>query len=161
MGITLSDEEAWAFLQAGHTGILSTMRADGYPIALPVWYAVDDHVIYTRTPATASKLKRIRRNPRASFLVEHGLHWRELQAVVISVDAQIIEDEAGATRVFELMNAKYEAFRTVNLPDASKRHYSTSTAIALKPAGSFVTWDNSRLRLPSNGPPDSNPSQVE
>jgi nitroimidazol reductase NimA-like FMN-containing flavoprotein (pyridoxamine 5'-phosphate oxidase superfamily) len=148
MGVTLTDDEAWAFLHEGHTGILSTMRADGYPIALPVWYVVDEQVIYTRTPASAKKLARIQRNPRASFLVEHGLQWRELQAVVVSVDAHIIDDEASASRVFELMNAKYEAFRTANLPDASKRHYSKSTAIALRPVGPFVTWDNSRLRLP-------------
>jgi nitroimidazol reductase NimA-like FMN-containing flavoprotein (pyridoxamine 5'-phosphate oxidase superfamily) len=148
MGVTLSDDEAWAFLQAGHTGILSTMRADGYPIALPLWYVIDEQVIYTRTPATASKLTRIERNPRASFLVEHGLHWRELQAVVVSVDAHIVEDGEGAARVFELMNSKYEEFRTVNLPNASKRHYSKSVAIALRPSGPFVTWDNSRLRLP-------------
>jgi nitroimidazol reductase NimA-like FMN-containing flavoprotein (pyridoxamine 5'-phosphate oxidase superfamily) len=148
MGISLTDDEAWAFLEGGHTGILSTMRADGYPISLPVWYVIDDHVIYTRTPASASKLKRILRNPRASFLVEHGLHWRELQAVVVSVDAHIIEDEAGASRVFELMNSKYEGFRAVNLPNASKRHYSTSIAISLHPCGPFVTWDNSRIRLP-------------
>jgi nitroimidazol reductase NimA-like FMN-containing flavoprotein (pyridoxamine 5'-phosphate oxidase superfamily) len=154
MGISLTDDEAWAFLQEGHTGILSTMRADGYPIALPVWYVVDENVIYTRTPATASKLTRIQRNPRASFLVEHGLRWRELQAVVVSVDAHIIEDEAGASRVFELMDSKYEGFRTVNLPDASKRHYSQRIAISLRPAGPFVTWDNSRLRLPSTGTPD-------
>ena len=151
MGISLTDDEAWTFLMEGHTGILSTMRANGYPISLPVWYIVDERVIYTRTPATASKLKRIQRNPRASFLVEHGLQWRELRAVVVSVDARVIEDEAVASRVFELMNLKYEGFRTVNLPDASKRHYSKSIAIALEPAGPLVSWDNSRLRLPPSG----------
>jgi nitroimidazol reductase NimA-like FMN-containing flavoprotein (pyridoxamine 5'-phosphate oxidase superfamily) len=148
MAVSLSDDEAWAFLQEGHTGILSTMRADGYPISLPVWYIVDCRVIYTRTPATASKLTRIRRNSRASFLVEHGLFWRELQAVVVSVDAHIVDDEATSSWVFELMNEKYKAFRTANLPDASKRHYSKSIAISLRPSGPFVTWDNSRLRLP-------------
>jgi nitroimidazol reductase NimA-like FMN-containing flavoprotein (pyridoxamine 5'-phosphate oxidase superfamily) len=148
MGISLTDDEAWAFLSEGHTGILSTMRADGYPISLPVWFVIDDNVIYTRTPATASKLKRIQRNPRASFLVEHGLYWRELRAVVVSVDARILEDDADASKVFDLMNFKYEAFRMENLPDASKRHYSKSIAIALVPNGPFVTWDNSRLRLP-------------
>jgi nitroimidazol reductase NimA-like FMN-containing flavoprotein (pyridoxamine 5'-phosphate oxidase superfamily) len=154
MGISLTDDESWAFLQEGHTGILSTMRADGYPIALPVWYVTDDGVIYTRTPATASKLKRIQRNPRGSFLVERGLHWRELQAVVLSVDAHIIEDEASASKVFELMSSKYGSFRTVHLPDASNRHYSKSIAIALQPAGPFVSWDNSRLRLPPTSTPD-------
>jgi nitroimidazol reductase NimA-like FMN-containing flavoprotein (pyridoxamine 5'-phosphate oxidase superfamily) len=154
MGISLTDDEAWVFLGGGHTGILSTMRADGYPISLPVWYVIDEGVIYTRTPASASKLKRIQRNPRSSFLVEHGLHWRELQAVVVSVEAHIVEDEASASRVFELMNSKYEEFRARNLPDASKRHYSKSIAIALRPSGRFVTWDNTRLRLPSTSTPN-------
>jgi PPOX class probable F420-dependent enzyme len=150
MSIALTNDEAWQFLRDGHTGVLSTMRRDGYPVALPIWFVIDGGTIYTRTPVTASKIKRIRRNPRGSFLVEHGLHWRELQAVIVPIEARIVEDKELTTHVFKLLDAKYEAFRTANQPDAVKRHYAKSFAVALQPVGPFVTWDNTRLRLPES-----------
>ena len=42
MTVRMTDEEIWEFLSEGHTGIFTTLRRDGYPIALPVWYAVVD-----------------------------------------------------------------------------------------------------------------------
>lgn len=148
MSIRLSDDEAWTFIQAGHTGILSTLRADGYPIALPIWFVVHEDRIYTRTPVAASKVKRIRRDARGSFLVEHGLHWRELQAVVVPVEASVVDDTELAELIFQKLDAKYEDFRSANQPESVKRHYAENHAIVLRPTGPFVTWDNTRLRLP-------------
>ena len=39
MGVRLDDDEAWAELDAAHTGILTTLRRDGWPVSLPVWFA--------------------------------------------------------------------------------------------------------------------------
>jgi nitroimidazol reductase NimA-like FMN-containing flavoprotein (pyridoxamine 5'-phosphate oxidase superfamily) len=152
VSIKLNDEEAWAFLRAGHTGILSTLRADGYPVALPIWFVVENETIYTRTPVTASKIKRIRRDSRGSFLVEHGLHWRELQAVVVPVDARVVDDQDLSEQIFEKLDTKYEEYRSANQPDTVKRHYAENFAIAMRPTGPFVTWDNTRLRLPDTNP---------
>ena len=77
MGIRLSREEAWDVLAAAHTGILTTLRADGTPIALPVWFVVLDERIYVGTPEHTKKVARVKRNPRASFLVESGLDPRD------------------------------------------------------------------------------------
>ena len=35
MSVRMSDDEAWEFLSSSHTGILTTLRADGRPVA--VW----------------------------------------------------------------------------------------------------------------------------
>ncbi|HEX4530444.1 MAG TPA: pyridoxamine 5'-phosphate oxidase family protein [Acidimicrobiia bacterium] len=49
MGVRLSEDEAWAELDAAHTGILTTLRRDGWPVSLPVWFATIGRQIYVRT----------------------------------------------------------------------------------------------------------------
>ncbi len=152
MGISMSQEEAWAFLERGHTGILTTLRQDGWPVALPVWFAVVDRRIYVGTPSQTKKLRRISNDDRASFLVERGLLWAELAAVHLPARARVLDAELDAEemkRAGRLFAEKYVSFRTSpkKLPSASTKHYSSQRIIRLDPAGPPVSWDNARLRL--------------
>ena len=72
MGIELNDDQLWEFLSQGHEGALTTLRSDGWPVALPVWYVVKDRAVYLRTRPSTKKLVRIRNDPRSSFLVSSG-----------------------------------------------------------------------------------------
>ena len=63
MGVRLTDDEAWAELAAAHTGILTTLRRDGRPVPLPVWFTVLDRRIYVRTPAGTRKVQHVRHDP--------------------------------------------------------------------------------------------------
>jgi len=97
VGFRLTDDEAWANIDVARTGVLSTLRRDGQPIALPVWHAVIDRRIYVRTPRRTKQVARVRHDGRASFLAESGLDWAELCAVVVPVTATVVEDDAEAT----------------------------------------------------------------
>jgi hypothetical protein len=50
-GIRLSVDEAWDTIDRAHTGILTTLRRDGVPVSLPVWFVVLDRRIYVSGPA--------------------------------------------------------------------------------------------------------------
>lgn len=150
MSIRLSRQEAWAFLQGSHTGILTTLRADGTPIALPVWFVCLDESIFVGTPPHTSKVARIRRDARVSFLVESGERWAELRGVHVTGRARIVTDGDLADRVLAALTAKYEAFRTprATMPETTRRHYEVQTAfVEITPDDRFLTWDNSRLPL--------------
>ena len=149
MGISLSDEEVWAFLERGHTGILTTLRRDGRPVALPVWYAVDDRRIYVGTPSTSKKVARIRHDDRASFLVESGEAWVELSAVHLPVRAAVVSDEGEIRAASRLFAEKYAAFQAprTGVPKATKSHYSSRAILRLVPDGDAVSWDNARIRM--------------
>ena len=45
----MTDDEIWSFVTDAHTGIMTTLRRDGYPISLPLWFACLDRQIYLRT----------------------------------------------------------------------------------------------------------------
>ncbi len=151
MSVRLTPEEAWSVIEASHTGIFSSVRADGVPVALPVWFVALDRCIYMRTPARSKKVARVRRDPRSSFLVESGERWAELEAVHLTGQADVLLDEGEvASRVNELFTAKYDSFRTApaSMAADTRDHYAVSKAvIRFVPDDRIVSWDNRKLGL--------------
>jgi nitroimidazol reductase NimA-like FMN-containing flavoprotein (pyridoxamine 5'-phosphate oxidase superfamily) len=149
MGIELNDDQLWEFLSDGHEGILTTLRSDGWPVALPVWYVVKGRGVYLRTRPATKKLVRIRNDPRSSFLVSSGARWAELKAAVLTCRAVIVEDAALQTEVLALFDDKYASFRTAPaaMPSSSQKHYKGGPVIIrLDVVDAVLSWDNSRLR---------------
>lgn len=149
MGIDLDDDQLWEFLSEGHEGSLTTLRSDGWPIALPVWYVVKERAVYLRTRPSTKKLVRIRNDPRSSFLVSSGTRWAELKAAVLTCRAVIVEDEALQAQVLARFDKKYAAFRTApaSMPSSSQKHYKGEPVIIrLDVADAVLSWDNSSLK---------------
>ena len=67
----MTREEASAFLAAGpRTGVLATVRADGRPHAVPVWYDLDGQEIVFTAWHTTAKVADIRRDGRVTLCVD-------------------------------------------------------------------------------------------
>jgi PPOX class probable F420-dependent enzyme len=149
MGIRLDDAEAWAVLADAHTGILTTLQADGWPITLPVWFVAIERTICFTTPEHTKKLSRIRRDPRASFLVESGERWAELRAVHLQGTIEIVEDDESRSDIDAAMDAKYASSRTARsaMPAATADHYTGRAYLRLVPRDRMLTWDNARIAL--------------
>jgi len=71
MSRKMKREEWNAFLQCGtRTGKLATVRADGRPHVVPVWFVLDgDDVVFT-TGAGSAKAGAMRRDPRVCMCVD-------------------------------------------------------------------------------------------
>ncbi len=71
MGRTMTREEWRAFLQHGtRTAKLATVRRDGRPHVVPVWFVLNgDDVIFT-TGAGSVKAQAMRRDPRVCLCVD-------------------------------------------------------------------------------------------
>jgi PPOX class probable F420-dependent enzyme len=150
MGIRLSDDELWDFLRGAHTGIVTTLRRDGTPVSLPMWFVALDRRIYLRTPERASKVARLRRDSRVGFLVEAGLRWAELKAVHLTGRAEIVESPEEQANVTAALEAKYRAFRTprADQPEATRKHYGVEwVTLRIVPDDRMLSWDNAKLRL--------------
>ena len=154
--IRLNEDETWAVLADAHTGILTTLRRDGVPISLPVWFAAIDRLIYVTTPARTKKVARVRHDSRSSFLVESGLRWAELLGVHMTGRVELVDAEAEtelARRVAAETDRKYAAFRTARsaMPKETRAHYAGSELIRFTPDARVLTWDNSRLGVDRGG----------
>jgi Pyridoxamine 5'-phosphate oxidase len=145
--VRMPADEAWQFVEDSHTGVFTSMRMDGMPVALPVWYVVENGVVWLTTPSRSKKVSRVRANPATSFLVESGIYWTELKAVQFGCTATVFTGDPVA-RIEQMKNVKYAAFRAPRStrPAATRKHYEDErVAIRLEPSERLVTWDNSRL----------------
>jgi PPOX class probable F420-dependent enzyme len=161
MSVRLSDDDAWARIEHAHTGILTTLRKDGYPAAVPIWFVTLGRSIYFRTPSRSAKVAHVRRDERATFLIESGERWRDLSAVIVHGRATIVSDEAERQAVEDALDRKYAAYRpdASRLPEASRRHYGAGSAvIRLDPAEDLITWDNRRIRMRPDAASDVPPA---
>jgi general stress protein 26 len=149
MSIRLTEHEAWEVLEHSHTGILTTLKADGWPVTLPVWFVVVDRTIGMMAPSRTKKVSRIRRDPRASFLVESGERWAELRAVHLSGSVEVVHGPV-RDRIDALLDQKYATFRTARsaMPSATQDHYANRTFLQFVPGPRILTWDNRRIAPP-------------
>jgi PPOX class probable F420-dependent enzyme len=150
MSVRLSEDEAWSVIEGSHTGIVTTLRADGSPVTLPMWFVVIDRAVCFFTFAPTKKVARIARDPRASFLVESGEKWAELKAVHLSGHLEPITDDATIARIDAAMDEKYAAYRTQHeaMPAATQKRYDAGKRYyRLAPEHRMLTWDNALLRL--------------
>src|SRR5437868_9975745 len=108
----MTPDEVWARLAAAHTGIVTTLRRDGMPIATPMWFCVHDDAVHFGTPSRSKKAGRLRRDPRVGFLVESGTRWAELWAVHVAGVATIVEEQEAIDAVGAVMAEKYAGFST-------------------------------------------------
>ena len=146
--VRLDSDEAWTVLEHAHTGILTSLRRDGTPISLPVWFVVLDRRIYVSGPARGKKFARVRNDPRVAFLVESGERWADLVAVHLTGRADIVTNVSQLARVATELDAKYAGFRTPRqeMPEVVRAHYDTGSAtLELVPDERMLSWDNARL----------------
>jgi general stress protein 26 len=149
MSIRLSIDEAWDVLARSHTGILTTLRRDGWPVTLPTWFVAIDRTICFATPSRTKKVARLRHDSRASFLVESGQRWAELLGVHLSGDIEAVDDEPEIARIDAALDEKYSGFRTAKtaMPDSTRQYYSGRSFFRLVPGPKILTWDNNRIPM--------------
>jgi PPOX class probable F420-dependent enzyme len=146
--VRLSTDEAWQVIGHAHTAVLTSLRGDGMPIALPVWFVALDRRVYVAGAAHTKKFSRIRRDPRVSFLVEAGTQWAELVGVHLTGTAAVVTDADVIERVKQAFDEKYARFRIPReaMPLATRAHYETAmTTIEIRPDERILSWDNARL----------------
>ena len=145
----MTEEEIRSYLIEGHTGIFTTLRRDGMPIAMPMWYVVLDGLVYVQT--RGRKLQRLRNDDRASFLVESGLRWAELKAVHLTGRCELIDepDEELSRRFTAEFDRKYAPYRATDLemPKETAEYYATRLRglVRLHPDERVLHWDNEKL----------------
>jgi nitroimidazol reductase NimA-like FMN-containing flavoprotein (pyridoxamine 5'-phosphate oxidase superfamily) len=146
-GFRMTDDEIWDFVANAHTGTMTTLRRDGMPISLPLWFAVIDRAVYVQT--RGKKLLRLANDPRASFLVESGDFWADLKAVHFTGHAEQIEPDAELLSAIEAETArKYDAFRLPphKMPVAAAATYaSTMRWVRFTPDERVLSWSNAKL----------------
>ena len=137
---TFTTAEAYEFLDS-HPGtgwaVLSTNGRDGYPHSVPLSYFRRGEVVFLS--ARGQRLVNVRRDPRVVVLVEDGVEYAELRAVLIRGDAEVVDDPA------KVLDLSREAMRQRGTPEADlpTEVRRGSAYIRVQPR-SLTSWDNTR-----------------
>ncbi len=100
----MTDEERDRFLAEPRYGILTILRSDGSPIAVPVWFDWTGEVVRMFTSVVSPKIKRLQADPRASLLVAN--HITEHEAWV-AFDGVVSIHEDGGIELAEGLSSRY------------------------------------------------------
>ena len=65
------------FLSKTQYGYLTTLKGDGSPITVPVWFDWDGHTIRMFTGQSSPKVGRIQKDPRVTLLVSNEINEYE------------------------------------------------------------------------------------
>jgi PPOX class probable F420-dependent enzyme len=100
----MSDEERERFLSKPRYGILNTLRSDGWPIGVPVWFDWDGETVRIFSSVVSPKMKRLARDPRASLLVVNDPSEKESW---VAFDGVVSIQEEGGLELAELLASRY------------------------------------------------------
>ncbi len=152
--ISMTAAERSAFLEGGMTLIVTSLGRDGQPHVAPMWYFVDDGNVVFRSFTKSQKIVNLRRDPRLTVLVERGVAYADLQAVMIQGTARLVDgaDSPGyLLESYRRLAAKYPMvgpdpieLEPAALEAAFGRFAPKNTAVIVEPRR-IVSWDHGKL----------------
>lgn len=146
--IVMSTDEIAQFVNRSRTGTLATVGVDGQPHLVAMWYGVLDGEIWLETKAKSQKAVNLRRNPRASFLIEDGLTYDTLRGVSFEGIGEIVDDPDTIFRVGVSVWERYNGPYTDDLRPAVDMMMNKRAAVRIA-ASRTRSWDHRKLGLPS------------
>jgi len=135
----VADPLVGELLEACLVGLLATLEPDGSVHAIPIWYARDGDAIVFATGSRSHKVRNLRRDPRATFVVHDSRPGAEVCGASIRGVVELVEG-AAATPLVELVHRRYVTPAGKRLPATAVHLGVDDVVIRLLPATAF-TWD--------------------
>lgn len=102
--MAMTDDEITQFLSTPRLGMLTTLRPDGSPVTVPVWFEWDGADVRVFSSEGSPKVRRLRVDPRATLLVAN--HVQDPEAWV-AFDGEITIGDSGAIELAERLAERY------------------------------------------------------
>lgn len=144
--IAMSDDEIADYLRASRTMTLATIGSDGLPHLVAMWYAVIDGEIWFETKAKSQKAVNLRRDPRATCLVEDGRTYDQLRGVSVEGRAEIVEDPDALWAVGVDMWERYNGPYSEEVKPLVELMLNKRVAIRIVP-DRVRSWDHQKLGM--------------
>ena len=146
--IAMTPREASAFVAAGRTLAFVTIGPDGVPDPTAMWYVADpDGTLRMHTYARSQKAENLRRDPRASALVEAGERYDELRGVQLTGRVELVDDLDWRTDTALALLTKYQGVdpaRYDELRDSARALVAKRVGLRLV-VERVVSWDHRKL----------------
>ena len=138
--MAMSKAEIDAFLNGVHLARVATVRPDGRPHVVPVWYLWEDGCFYIETSRSAVKADNLRSNPNIAITVDITEGGLRLRYVILEGQATLIENKATVKKLTERIYSRYVGVEAVQTPTLIEMLEVDNLIVRLKPA-KFITMD--------------------
>lgn len=105
--ITMTDAEVADFISETHTVVLGTVKPDGRPHLVPLWFVYDEPVIEAWSFAKSQKTLNLRRESPATLLLEAGQTYDQLRGVSLECDVELLEAAEDVERIGLALRRRY------------------------------------------------------
>ena len=143
--ITMTDDEARAFLEAGRDLQVASINADGTPHLVTMWYVVRDGEVAFWTYGKSQKIVNLRRDPRLAVLVATGDRYEELRGVSISGRAELLDDRDEVIGYGEDIYERYWGPIDNDVVREGVRTMGAKRVVVVVKPETVVSWDHSKL----------------
>lgn len=151
--IAMTADEIGAYLAGQLTIIVISNGHHGFPHPMPMHFCVyDDGAIGMTTYKKSQKVHNLRRDPRASLLVESGEDYAELRSVLIYADTEIIDDTEATIACMAACREHSNGARSIRSDADTDAEFLRTAAERAKKRlvlkfhpESIVSWDHAKL----------------
>jgi len=103
----LGDARIARFLAAKEVVVLTTVSADGGPLAMPMWFLHDGDSLVMISVDGLSKVRNLRTDPRVSVVAETGTRGAEIKNLVVQGRVEILGPTPERAALVERFLARY------------------------------------------------------
>jgi PPOX class probable F420-dependent enzyme len=145
----MSRAEILEFIGGSGTAVLTTIRPDGRPVPLPVWYVAVAESLCFRSPRSARRVRNLETDPRVSVLLHAGERWAQLRGVLIHGTARVVTDSPTLEQVHELFAREFAdlVLDPESMPRSVSAHYAEEVVFQVAVPEAPTSWDNRKIRL--------------
>jgi general stress protein 26 len=145
--IMLSNAEQAVLLGSERVAIVTSNGPRGWPHSMPMWFTVRDGVIWVWTYAKSQKVKNLKRDPKATVLIETGVEYTELRGIMVESEAVIHRDPALVAEFGKDLTIRYsEGIDSVEGDAAATLEAQATKRVAISfPPVRVRSWDHRKL----------------
>jgi PPOX class probable F420-dependent enzyme len=147
--ITMSGDEITGFIEERRIVILATAKSDGRPHLVPMWFVPDGETIEVWSYGRSQKTVNLRRDPRATLLLETGADYGELRGVSLECEVELLEEPDDIERLGLALAVRYGQLSESDAQDPGVREMMRGRAakrvgLRFTPTRT-ISWDHRKL----------------
>jgi len=105
--MSLGDPAIQKFLGTKEVALLATVRADGAPLAMPMWFLHDTASLTMISVESTQKIRNLRRDLRVCVVAEAGGGGGDIRGVTVLGRAEFLADGQERRALAERFHQKY------------------------------------------------------
>ena len=149
----MSPDEVMSLLRSQKTGALATLGKDGFPHQAAMWFVTEPGHVLMWTYRRSQKAVNLRRDARASFMVEDGETYDTLRGALVQGEVELVDTVERVLEIgLQLHNRYAMSARADRRTSEAVIHRQAAHRVGLiLPISRVVSWDHRKMALSERG----------